>query len=105
MPLGVDGRLLFGHFAVAHPLLGQAVVVGDLNHLPVGEDVSPRVAHVGQGQHVTTTRAAHQREGGQSGPHAAEVGVDLAFVPDGGVGLCEGVTKTGYRRRALEGPF
>ncbi len=44
VPLGVDGRLRLGHLAVAHALLGQAVVVGDLGHLPVGEDVGPRIA-------------------------------------------------------------
>ena len=54
--LRVDGRLRLGHLAVAHPLLGQAVVVGDLDQLALGEDVGPRVADVGQGQHVAGRR-------------------------------------------------
>ena len=54
--LRVDGRLGLGHLALAHPLLGQAVVVGDLDHLPVGEHVGPGVAHVGQGQDVPARR-------------------------------------------------
>ena len=92
-----------GHLAVAHPLLGQAVVVGDLGHLALGEDVGPGVADVGQRQHVPALGAAHQRHGGQRRAHAAEVGVGLALVPDGGVGLREGLAQPVDGRRPFEG--
>ena len=101
--LGMDGRLLLGHLAVAHALLGQAVVVGDLGELAAGEDVGPGVTDVGQRQHVPALGPAHQRHGGERRPHAAEVGVGLALVPDRGVGLREGLAQPLDRRRPLEG--
>ena len=44
----VDLGLGLGHLAVAHPLLGQAVVGGDLADLAARHEVGPRVADVGQ---------------------------------------------------------
>ena len=70
---------------------------------PSGEDVGPGVAHVGQRQHVPALGAAHQRHGRERGPHATQVGVDLALVPDRGVGLREGLAQPVDRRRPLEG--
>ncbi len=102
MALGVDGCLLLCHFAVAHPLLGQAVVVSDLRQLAPGEDVGPGVADVGQGQHVLAPGTAHQRHGGERCPHAAEVRVGLALLPDRGVGLHEGLAQPLDARCPLE---
>ena len=103
VPLGVDGGLRLGHLAVAHPLLGQAVVVGHLDHLPLGEHVRPRVADVGQRQHVVAVGTADQRHRGQGGAHAPQVQVRLALLPNGGVRLGEGVTQSVGGRLALEG--
>ncbi len=102
VPLGVDGRLLLGHFAVAHPLLGQAVVVGDLGHFAPGEDIGARVPDVGQGEHVPALRATHQCHGRQRRPHATEVAVRLALVPHRGVGLREGLAQPFDGRLPLE---
>ncbi len=101
--LGVDGRLGLGHLAVAHPLLGQAVVLGHLDQAPAGEHVGPRVPDVGEGERVPAVGAADQRHGRQRGAHAAQVGVGLALLPHRGVGLRERLAQAGDRRRPLEG--
>ncbi len=102
VPLRVDRGLLLGHLALAHPLFGQAVIVGDLGQAAAGEHVGPRVPHVGQGQHVVPPGAAHQRGRGQRGSHAAQVGVGLALVPHGGVGLRDGLAQPRRGRHPLE---
>ena len=101
--LGMDRRLLLRHLTVAHPLFGQAVVGGDLGHLALGEDVGPGVPDVGQREHVPALRAAHQRHGGQCGPHPPEVGVELALLPHGGVRLREGLAQPVHGRCPFEG--
>ena len=101
--LGVDGRLGLGHLAVAHALLGQAVVGRDLDEPAVRVDVGPRVTHVGQGQDVMAVVAADERHRRQRRAHAAQVGVDLALVPDRGVRLGERRPQPRDRRGPLEG--
>ncbi len=101
--LGVDGRLGLGHLAMAHPLLGQAVVVGHLDHLPVGEHVGPGVAHVGQGQHVLAVSPSDQGDRSERGSHPPEILVGQALAPDSSVRLGEGLAQTGRAGGALEG--
>ena len=103
VPLGVDGRLLFAHLAVAHALLGQAVVVGDLGYSAPGEDIGAGVADVGQRQHVAALRASNQCHGRQRRTHATEVAIRLALVPDCGIGLREGLAQPVGRRHPFEG--
>ena len=105
VPLGMDRRLLFGHFALAHALLGQAVVVGDLGDVAPGEEVSPGVTDIGQRQHVLAPGPAHQRHRGECGPHATEIDVDLTLVPHRGVGLREGLEQSLDGRRPFERLF
>ena len=86
VPVGVDGRLGRGQLARPDHLLGQAVVGGDLGQLSFVEAVGTGVTHVDQGQHVLAVLVdqGHRREGG---PHAPQLGILLAALPDHGIGL------------------
>ena len=87
VPLGVDGGLLFGHFAVPHPLLGQAVIVGDLNQPAVGEHVGRESPTLARANDVLAPGSPTSAAAVSVVPMPAEVGVDLALVPHRGVGL------------------
>ena len=66
--LRVHGGLVRGEPAVAHELLDEAVVVGQLAQLAVAQQVRARVADVADEHRA----AAHERAGGERGAHAAQ---------------------------------
>ncbi len=86
VPVGMDGRLGRGQLTGPDHLLGQAVVGGDLGQLAVVEAVGAGVTHVDQGQYVVPV-LVDQAHRGERGPHAPQLGVVLAVLPDDGVGL------------------
>ena len=102
--LRVDGGLGLRDLAVAHPLLGQAVVGRHLNQAALRVHVRPGVTHVGQGQRVLALVAADQGHRRQRGAHAPKAGVGLALLPDCGVRLRKRPAQPVHGGLAFEGP-
>ena len=75
--------------ALAHEGGHQAVVLGELGELAVGQQVEPRVADVDHGDGVAAL-GVDQGHGAQRGAHAGELGIVGRPLDDRPVGLLHG---------------
>ena len=99
----VDLGLGLGHLAVADPLLGQAVVGGDLSDPAARHEVGAGVADVGQAHHVAAVGADGQAGRGERGAHPPQPVDPQALLPDRPVRGDERLPQAGHGGVAVVG--